>query len=157
MFEGMDLKCVVVNNTTHKGPIPMCTIPFVRWIANAAARFAGPHGAVTQQAQETGCSRQSVYDHAEKVKAAVEAEHGGGPTRAELIEENEALRQENTQLWDWLFQTIEFPLVKQQKFAVTALAMGLSLNQILVLLAILLGADGISQSLDDSSLGPSRR
>ena len=61
------------------------------------------------------------------------------PTREELIQENEALRRENAQLWDWLFQTIEFPLAKQQEFAVTALAMGLSLNQILALLAILLG------------------
>ena len=98
----------------------------------------GPHGAVTQQAQEAGCSRQSIYDHAQKVSAAIEAEHGGGPTRAELIRVNEALRLENTQLWEWLFQTIEFPLAKQQHFAVTAMAMGLSLSQTLVLLAILL-------------------
>ena len=118
----------------------MRTIPFVGWIANAAARWMGTHGAVTAKAQETGCSRQSVYDHAQKVLAAVQAEHNGGPTREELIQENAALRQENAQLWDWLFQTIEFPLAKQQQFAVTALAMGLSLNQVLVLLAILLGA-----------------
>jgi len=118
---------------------PTRTIPFSRWIADAAARLTGLHGAVTQQAQEAGCSRQSVYDHTQKVSAAVEAEHGGGPTRAQLVRENEALHQENTQSWDWLFQTIEFPLVKQQHFAVTAMAVGLSLNQTLVLLAILLG------------------
>jgi hypothetical protein len=117
----------------------MRTIPFVHWIANAAARLVGPHGAVTQEARNAGCSRQSVYNHAVKVKAAVEAEHGGGPTRAELIVENESLRRENAQLWEWLFQTIEFPLINQQKFTVTALAMGLSLNQTCVLLAILLG------------------
>jgi hypothetical protein len=118
----------------------MRSISFTRWISNAAARLTGPHGAVTEQAQETGCSRQSVYDHSKKVSAAVEAEHGGGPTRAELIRTNEALRQENRQLWEWLFETIEFPLAKQQHFGVTAMAMGLSLNQTLVLLAILLGA-----------------
>ena len=83
----------------------MCTISFVSWIANAAARFVGRHGAVTEQAEEVGCSRQSVYDHAKKVKAAVEAEHGGGPTRAELVEANEARRQENVQLWNWLSDT----------------------------------------------------
>ena len=94
---------------------------------------------------------------AQKVSAAVEAEHGGGPTRAELVRENKALRRENTQLWEWLFQTIEFPLPNQQKFAVTAMAMGLSLNQTLVLLVILLGAQGRTQPVDDSSLGPSRR
>src|SRR5215831_18143013 len=117
----------------------MLTIPLVDWIANAAARLTGHHGAVTQQAQQCGCSRQSVYDHSQKVLAAVEAEHGPGPTREPLIQENAALRQENAQLWDWLFQTIEFPLAHQQQFAVTALAMGLSLNQIVVLLTILLG------------------
>jgi hypothetical protein len=118
----------------------MCTIPFVTWIANAAARFTGLRGAVTEQAQQTGCSRQCVYDHSQKVLAAIEAEHGGGPTREQLIQENQALRQENVQLWDWLCQTIEFPPAKQQEFAVTALAMGLSLNQTLVLLALLLGS-----------------
>src|SRR5262245_10303010 len=115
----------------------MRTIPFVGWIANAAARLTGRYGAVTDQAQQTGCSRQCVYDHSQKVLAAVAAQHGDGPTREELIGENEVLRQENAQLWDWLFQTIEFPLAKQQEFAVTALAMGLSLNQIGVLMAIL--------------------
>jgi hypothetical protein len=47
----------------------------------------------------------------------------------------EALRRENAQLWNWLFLTIEFPQARQQQFAVTALAMGLSLNQTGVLLA----------------------
>jgi len=118
----------------------MLTIPFVGWIANAAARFLGPHGAVTAQAQRAGWSRQSVYDHAQKVLAAVEAQHSGGPTREQLLQENEDLRRENAQLWDWLCHTIEFPKAKQQEFAVTARAMGLSLNQTLVLLGILLGA-----------------
>jgi len=118
----------------------MCTIPFVGWIANAAARFIGNHGAVTEQAEQSGCSRQSVYDHADKVLAAVEAEHGGGPTREQLIRENAALRQENAELWEWLCQTIDFLLVKQQQFAVTAFAMGLSLNQIFGLLTMLLGS-----------------
>jgi hypothetical protein len=117
----------------------MRTIPFVRWIANAAARLVGNHGAVTATAQQTGCSRQCVYDHSQKVLAAVAAEHGGGPTREQLIQDNTALRREGAQLWDWLFQTIELPTAKQQEFAVTATAMGLSLNQIRALLAIILG------------------
>jgi hypothetical protein len=118
----------------------MRTIPLVGWIANAAARLTGPRGAVTRRAQEAGCCRQSVYTHARKVKSAVEAEHNCGPTRAELIRENEVLRQENIPLWDWLYQTVDFGLAKQQEFSVTAMAMGLCHSQILVLLKIPLGA-----------------
>ncbi len=117
----------------------MCTLSFRDWIANAAARFSGRRGSVTQQAQQANCSRQTVYDHAQKVEAAVEAEHGGGPTYEELTWENAALRREKDQLWEWLIQTIEFPLSKQLAFSVTAMAMGLSLNQVLALLTILLG------------------
>ncbi len=87
----------------------MLKIPVVIWIANAAARLAGTHGDVTRQAETADCSRQTVYDHAKKVQAAVEAEHSGGPTRAELLARHQQLQQENAQLWDWLAQTIEFP------------------------------------------------
>ncbi len=38
----------------------MRTIPFTRWIANAAARWTGSHGAVTAAAEQNGCSRQCV-------------------------------------------------------------------------------------------------
>jgi hypothetical protein len=56
-----------------------------------------------------------------------------------LVEQSHHLRRENDQLWDWLAQTIEFPKAKQEQFAITAAAMGLSLNQVLVLLDLLLG------------------
>ena len=96
--------------------------PAVVWIANAAARLAGAHGDVTQQAHSADWSRQNVYDHAQKVQAAVEDAHDGGPTRAELIEQNQQLSQENAQLWDWLAGTIEFPPSQQREFSVTATA-----------------------------------
>jgi hypothetical protein len=117
----------------------MLKIPLATWIANAAACLDGSYGQVTRQAILANSSRQTVYDHACKVRAAVEAEHQGGPTRAEMVEQNHCLRRENDQLWDWLAQTIEFPKAKQEQFAVTAAAMGLSLNRVLVLLALLLG------------------
>ncbi|CAN5911587.1 hypothetical protein BH23PLA1_BH23PLA1_40880 [soil metagenome] len=117
----------------------MLTIPFVTWIANAAAALTGTYGAVTHQAEVADCSRQTVYDHAQKVQAALEDAHDGRPTRAEWIAQNQQLRHENAQLWDGLAQTIEFPPSKQQEFSVTAAAMGLSLNQILILLALILG------------------
>ena len=118
----------------------MLKIPIAVWIANAAACLTGSYGDVTHQAEAADCSRQTVYDHAHKVRAAVQAEHADGPTHAALIQENERLRQENARLWDWLAQTIEFPAGKQHEFTVTATAMGLSLNQVLVLLALVLGA-----------------
>jgi hypothetical protein len=117
----------------------MLKIPFVTWIANAAAGLTGGYGDVIRQAEVADCSRQTIYDHARKVRAAVDDAHLGGPTRAELVERNQHLRQENAQLWVWLAQTIEFPPIKQREFSVTATAMGLSLNQVLVLLALILG------------------
>jgi hypothetical protein len=117
----------------------MLNIPFATWIANAAARLTGLYGDVSRQAVVADCSRQTIYDHAQKVRAALEDAHDGGPTRATLIAQNQRLHQENAQLWDWLDQTIEFPSIKQREFSVTAAAMGLSLNQVLALLALILG------------------
>jgi hypothetical protein len=117
----------------------MLKIPFVTWIANAAVGLTGTYGDVTLQAEVADCSRQTIDDHAHKVQAAVVDAHDGGPTRAALIAENQRLAQENAQLWDWLAQTVEFPVIKQHEFVATAAAMGLSLNQVLVLLALILG------------------
>jgi hypothetical protein len=117
----------------------MCTIAFARWIAHAAARFSGTHGAVSSQARRADCSRQAIYDQARKVHAAVKAEYSGGPTREHLIREIQALRQENTQLRNRLNHVIEFPQAKQQEFSAKARAMGLSLNQIAALLIVVLG------------------
>jgi hypothetical protein len=117
----------------------MLKIPLATWIANAAACLDGPYGQVTRQAILADCSRQTVYDHADKVRAAVEAQHQGSSHRADRVEQDQQLRRENARLWDWLAQTIEFPKAKQEQFAITAAAMGLSLNQVLVLLALLLG------------------
>ncbi len=118
----------------------MLKIPLTSWIANAAACLCGRHGEVTLRAQTAGCSRQTAYDHALKVHAAVAAEHANGPPRQQLLDQVQALRHENSQLRGWLEQTIDFPEAKQQEFTVTAAAMGLGLNQIGVLLAIVPGA-----------------
>jgi hypothetical protein len=118
----------------------MCKLPFRSWIANAAARFSGPHGSVTKQAHQADCSRQTVYDHAKKVEAAVAAEHGGGATHEEKDRRIAALERENAQLWEWLDQTIDLPLARQLMFAAICMGMGLSHTQVHVLLAFLLGA-----------------
>jgi hypothetical protein len=118
----------------------MFKIPLPTWIANAAAVFSGQYGDVSAQANHVACSRQSAYDHAAKVAAAVAAEHSGGPSRQRLLEEIPRLRQENLQLWDELDAAVPFPAQARREFAVTAAAMGLSLDQIVALLAIVLSA-----------------
>jgi hypothetical protein len=118
----------------------MIKIPLASWIANAAACLGGRYGDVTRQARTAGCSRQAAYDQAQKVHAAVQAEHADGPPRHQLLDQLQALRHENAQLWAWLEQTIDFPAARRQEFTITAAAMGLSLNQIGGLLAIVLGA-----------------
>jgi hypothetical protein len=120
----------------------MCTIPFVRWIANAAARFSDTRGAVSTQARQAGCSRQAIYDQARKVHSAVAAEYSDGPTREQLVRENRALRDENDRLWRWVDSAVEFTAGKQQRFAATASAMGLSTTQVRVLLVLILGPWG---------------
>ena len=51
----------------------MLKIPLATWIANAAAGLTGHYGDVTHQAEVADCSRQTIYDHAHKVQAAVVA------------------------------------------------------------------------------------
>jgi hypothetical protein len=117
----------------------MLKIPFATWIANAAAALTGAYGDVTRQAELADCSRQTIYDHGHKVRAALEDAHDAGPTRSCLIAENQLLHQENARLWDWLAGTVEFAPSQQREFSVTAAAMGLSLNQVRVLLGLILG------------------
>jgi hypothetical protein len=108
------------------------------WIGNACAALCGKHGDVTQQAQKANCSRQTVYDHADKVQQAVSDAQLLGPSREQLLAEVQLLRQDNRQLRDRLDHSVDCPKDKQRQFAVTAAAMGLSLQQTLTLLAILL-------------------
>src|SRR4029079_14670740 len=106
------------------------------WSPTAGASLAGAYGPFPHQAEVADCSRQTIYDHAQKVQAAVEDAQDGGPTRAESIGRNQQLAHQNAQLWAWLAGTIDFPPEKQREFSLTAGAMGLSLNQVLVLLAL---------------------
>ena len=46
----------------------MLKISIATWIANAAACLTGLYGDVTHQADAAYCSRQTVYDHAQKVR-----------------------------------------------------------------------------------------
>ena len=118
----------------------MRKLPVMTWIGNAAAVLFGRWGDVTHQAETAGCSRQTVYQHAQRVQQAVVQQDDPGPTRQELLDQIQELRRENRQLWKWLEQTIEFPEAQQHHFATLAAAMGLSSRQIARLLALLLPA-----------------
>ena len=63
---------------------------------------------VTQRARQIGCSRQTIYKHKRHVTHAVQEGCAPGPSRAELLAEMAQLRSENQQLWEWLYQSIEF-------------------------------------------------
>jgi hypothetical protein len=117
------------------------TLSVLDRLGNAFAVLFGKHGAVTEQARSAGCSRQTAYTHSGAVVQAVTDAQLPGPSRQQLLDDNHCLREENRQLWDWLAQTIDCPEAKRRQFTVTATAMGLSLSQILTLLAIVLPAD----------------
>jgi len=114
----------------------MAKLPIVSWIGNAAAVLTGGWGAVSRQAKDAGCSRQTAYDHAEKVAAAVSDVAGGGPSREQLREQLRQRAAEIAALKERLEDTTEFPQPEQQRFAATAAAMGLSYEQTRELLAI---------------------
>ncbi len=119
----------------------MIKVPLRRWIGNAAAVLFGSHGDVAEAARQAGCSRQTVYDHADRVEQAVRDAQLLGPTREELLAQLEQLRAENAQLRQQLAERtefIEFNEPRRQRFAATASAAGVSLNQTEELFDVLL-------------------
>src|SRR5262252_10974835 len=78
----------------------------------------------------------STYQQARRVEQAVGEERAGGPSREALLAENQRLREENRLLWELLDEAESLATVVCQKFAATAWAMGVSLGQIVALLAI---------------------
>ncbi len=119
----------------------MFKLPVLTWIGNAAARLCGQHGDVTTQATQAGCSRQSVYDHADKVQQVLEEARLPGPSRAELLHLYEQLRLENAELRQQLARRtefIEFNERRRRRLAVELDAMGLSLTQTEVVFEVLL-------------------
>ena len=114
----------------------MARLPIVARVGNAAAVLVGGWGAVSRQAGDIGCSRQAVYDHAEKVERAVRDAAGGGPSRADFRENVRQQRIQIAELQRRLAEAIELPEAERQRFAATAAAMGLSYSQTRELLGI---------------------
>jgi hypothetical protein len=114
----------------------MFSLPVVTWIGNAAAVLRGQWGAVSQRARDVECRRQAMYHQARRVEQAVAEEQASGPSRGALLAEHQRLRDENRTVWALLEEAESLSRVLQHKFAATASAMGLSLTQLLTLLAI---------------------
>jgi hypothetical protein len=130
----------------------MFKLPIRTWVCNAAAVFSGPHGAVTQQADQAGCSRETVYEHAQKVEQRL-ADSATGPAElAELRAENQRLKQVIATLTRKDEDRIRLDKAKQRELATTTFAMGLSLRQIEDVLGLLL-AESDTKPPDHSTVG----
>jgi hypothetical protein len=116
----------------------MVKLPIRAWILNAAAVFSGRRGAVTRQAEQAGCSRQTVYQHAHKLEQRLAAE----PT-ADLSTEDRSRPGAVAAPEPAAGPRILLDKDKLKELATTAFAMGLSLRQIEDLLGVLLPADAV--------------
>jgi hypothetical protein len=116
----------------------MLTLAVGQAIGNAAAVLSGVWGAVTRRSEQSGYSRTTIYTHAERVVQAVAGEQASGISHETLREDNERLRADNEALWQAWSEAEELSEAKQRELASAGSAMGLSLTQIVILLAIVL-------------------
>src|SRR6516165_7483637 len=123
----------------------MFNLPIRTWILNAAAVFSGQHGAVTRQAEQSGCSRQTVYQHAPKLEQRLGDEPAAEPPAAERPG-LEAVTVPEPPAGPCILLDKD----KLKELTTTAFAMGVSLRQIEGLLGVLLPADEVP---DHSTLG----
>ena len=127
----------------------MAKLPIRTRIRNAAAVFSGQHGVVTRQAEQSDCSRQTVYQHARKVEQRLTTEPASEAV-AELRAENQRLRETIAALQRDARGLVRCDRATQRQLATTAFAMGLSLRQVEDLLGVLLPAAEVP---DHSTLG----
>ena len=127
----------------------MFKLPVRTWILNAAAVFSGRHGAVSRQAEQAGCSRQTVYQHAHKLEQRL-AEEPDAPAAEVLRPEDPPRPRAITAPPPTAGPHVLLDKDRQKELATTAFAMGLSLRQIEDLLGGLLPADAVP---DHSTLG----
>jgi hypothetical protein len=108
----------------------MITLSIRTIVRNAAAVFSGVYGSVTRRAQQAGCSRQTVYDHARQVEQRLQPPAPESPPAEVPIPT----------------PTLSLDQPTRRRLAVTAFAMGISTRQIEDLLRVLPGEDGPDHS-----------
>jgi hypothetical protein len=107
------------------------------WVRNAAAALCQRHGAVTERAEQVGCSRQTVYDHGRQlVERLAERDQELTELRAEAARR----KAEFAALQQRLEQSVVVGAEDLERFAVVSQAMGVSLRQAEELLGTLLPA-----------------
>jgi hypothetical protein len=93
---------------------------------------------VTRRAQQTGDSRTAIYTHAQRVEQAGVNEQAGGSSDEALGADNARLHADNEALGDAWVGAEPLPEAKHHACAATGSARGLSLGQIIPLVAIVL-------------------
>jgi hypothetical protein len=108
----------------------MSTLSLRTLVRNAAAVFSGDYGAVTRQARQSGCSRQTIYDQARQLERRLRPADPATPPAEVLAPTPQP--------------PLDGPTLR--RLAVTAFAMGISTRQIEDLLRVILGDSGPDHS-----------
>lgn len=127
----------------------MFKLPVRTWILNAAAVVSGQHGGVTRRAEQSRCSRETLYQHARKVERRLAAEPDADAV-AGLRAEDQRLREEIAGVRHASEGLVRCDKATQRRLATTAFAMGVSPRQVEDLLGVLLPAAEVP---DHSTLG----
>ena len=115
----------------------MCIVSSLDRLASASVVFFGPHGDVTQHAQQRGVSRQCLYRQADTVLRDLDPT----PHQQEIARLKQLLAEQQAQLrqcHDQLRQAVVIDADKQAQFATVSQAEGVSLPLAHCLLHILL-------------------
>jgi hypothetical protein len=108
----------------------MTTLSLRTLVRNAAAVFSGCYGEVTRRAEQAGCSRQAVYDHARRVAQRLQPAAPAAPPAVAPVSTPAAPLDEPT----------------RRRLATTAFAMGISTRQIEDLFRVILADDAPAHS-----------